>query len=72
MEGKAPKPGAEQVEGAFFRGGSSFFRAVNFELYAKGSRSMAMFGSALLLVSVGIIANIEPKESKTKTKGQNM
>ena len=57
-----PRP--EQVEGAFFRGGSSLFRAVNFELYAKGSRSVAMLGSMLLLVSVGIIANIDPKPNK--------
>eukprot|EP00215_Chloropicon_roscoffensis_P004561 CAMPEP_0197508442 /NCGR_PEP_ID=MMETSP1312-20131121/29624_1 /TAXON_ID=464262 /ORGANISM="Genus nov. species nov., Strain RCC2335" /LENGTH=123 /DNA_ID=CAMNT_0043056197 /DNA_START=27 /DNA_END=399 /DNA_ORIENTATION=+ len=57
-----PRP--EQVEGAFFRGGSSLFRAVNFELYAKGSRSVAILGSMLLLVSVGIIANIDPKPNK--------
>ena len=66
--GGARVPAPEQVEGAFFRGGSSFFRAVNFELYAKGSRSIAILGSALLLLSVGTIASIDPKAKKTHAR----
>ena len=55
------KPPTERVEGAFFRGGSSVFRAVNFELFASPSKPVAILGSVLLLISVGIVANIEPK-----------
>lgn len=51
----------QQVEGDFFGKGSRLFRAVNFELYAKGNRTIALAGSLLLLLSVGTIASIDPK-----------
>ena len=60
---KAGGGSANQIEGAFFRGGSSFFRAVNFELFARGNdpiqRAIAVAGSIAFLASLYTIASMD-------------
>jgi len=65
--GKGQKAGG-QVEGAFFKGGSTIFRAVNFELFAKGNRTVAIGGSFLFLCAMGMIANMTPSKPKNSRR----
>mmetsp|Transcript_9984 Transcript_9984/g.25405 ORF Transcript_9984/g.25405 Transcript_9984/m.25405 type:complete len:83 (-) Transcript_9984:152-400(-) len=64
----AKKP---QLEGAFFRGGSKVFRTVNFELFAKGNKVIAIGGSLMLLASLTVISNMKSGKSKAASRKQD-
>ena len=59
------------VHRELFRGGSKVFRTVNFELFAKGNKVIAIGGSLLLLASLTVISNMNSGKSKAASRKQD-